>query len=49
MSTLYPSRDIPGPPSVAVDVPEGWMPVPAPGTALAAKLPRVEADGNPVA
>ncbi|HKX67596.1 MAG TPA: hypothetical protein VJN29_10260 [Intrasporangium sp.] len=32
MSTLYPSRDTPGPPSVAVDVPEG--------TALAAKLPR---------
>jgi hypothetical protein len=41
MSTLaYPSRDFPGPPSVAVDVPEGWMPVHAPGTALAAKLPR---------
>ena len=41
MSTLYPSRDTPGPPSVAVDVPEG--------TALAARLPRVEAEGNPVA
>jgi len=41
MSTLaYPSRDFPGPPSVAVDVPEGWIPVHAPGTALAAKLPR---------
>jgi hypothetical protein len=41
MSTLaYPSRDFPGPPSVAVDVPEGWLPVHAPGTALAAKLPR---------
>ena len=41
MSTLaYPSRVFPGPPSVAVDVPEGWMPVHAPGTAVAAKLPR---------
>ena len=41
MSTLaYPSRDFPGPPSVAVDVPEDWIPVHAPGTALAAKLPR---------
>ena len=49
MSTLYPSRDIPGPPSVAVDVPEGWMPVPAAGTALAARLPRVRADGKQVA
>lgn len=40
MSTLaYPSRDFPGPPSVAVDVPEGWIPVHAQGTALAAKLP----------
>jgi hypothetical protein len=41
MSTLaYPSPDFPGPPSVAIDVPEGWLPVHAPGTALAAKLPR---------
>ncbi|HEX6056967.1 MAG TPA: hypothetical protein VFY98_14225 [Intrasporangium sp.] len=40
MSTLaYPRRDFPGPSSVAVDVPEGWIPVHA-GTALAAKLPR---------
>jgi hypothetical protein len=42
MSILaYPSRNFPGPPSVAVDVPEDWMPVHAPGTALGAKLPRL--------
>lgn len=41
MSTLAcPSRDFPGPPSAAVDVPEAWLPVHAPGTFFAAKLIR---------
>ena len=41
MSTLaYPSADFPGQPSVALDVPEGWEPVHAPGTTMAARLPR---------
>lgn len=44
MSTLaYPSTDFPGPPSVAIEVPDGWLPVHAPGTALAAKQPREDA------
>lgn len=41
MSTLaYPSPDFPGLPSVALDVPEGWEPAYAPGTTMAARLPR---------
>jgi hypothetical protein len=41
MSTLaYPSDDFPGQPSVALEVPEGWEPVHAPGTTMAARLPR---------
>ncbi len=41
MSTLaYPSADFPGPPSVALEVPDGWEPAHAPGTTLAARLPR---------
>ncbi|MGO4597344.1 hypothetical protein [Terrabacter sp. 2RAF25] len=41
MSTLaYPSADFPGQPSVALEVPEGWEPVHAPGTTMAARLPR---------
>ena len=41
MSTLaYPSDDFPGQPSVALEVPEGWEPVRAPGTTMAARLPR---------
>ena len=41
MSTLaYPSPDFPGLPSVALDVPEGWVPAYAPNTTLAARLPR---------
>lgn len=44
MSTLaYPSADFPGQPSVALEVPEGWEPVHAPGTTMAARLPRVDA------
>jgi hypothetical protein len=38
MTTLtYPSAQFPGPPSVSVDVPEGWAPVRVPGTLLAAR------------
>ena len=41
MTTLhYPSPQFPGLPSVAIDVPEGWEPVRAPGTTMAAKLGR---------
>ena len=41
MSTLaYPSPDFPGLPSVALDIPDGWEPAHAPGTTMAAKLPR---------
>jgi len=41
MSTLaYPSPDFPGPPSVSLDVPSGWVPAQVPGTNLAATLPR---------
>jgi hypothetical protein len=41
MSTLaYPSADFPGPPSVRLEVPDGWEPAHAPGTTLAARLPR---------
>lgn len=41
MSTLvYPSPAFPGPPSVTFDVPDGWEPVHAPGTTMAATLPR---------
>jgi hypothetical protein len=41
MSTLaYPSADFPGQPSVALEVPEGWEPVHAPGATMAARLPR---------
>jgi hypothetical protein len=41
MTTVaYPSADFPGLPSIALDVPEGWEPAHAPGTALAARLPR---------
>ena len=44
MSTLaYPSADFPGQPSVALEVPEGWEPVHAPGTTMAARLPRADA------
>jgi hypothetical protein len=38
MATLtYPSAQFPGPPSVSVDIPEGWAPVRVPGTLLAAR------------
>ncbi|MGW5240531.1 hypothetical protein ACWEOW_16500 [Monashia sp. NPDC004114] len=41
MTTVaYPSADFPGLPSVALEVPEDWEPAHAPGTAIAAKLPR---------
>lgn len=41
MSTLaYPSADFPGQPSVALEVPDGWEPAHAPGTTMAARLPR---------
>ncbi len=41
MTTLAcPSLDFPGPPEVALEVPDGWEPAHAPGTALAARLPR---------
>lgn len=41
MSTLaYPSPDFPGLPSVVLDVPDGWEPAHAPGTTMAARLPR---------
>jgi hypothetical protein len=43
MSTLaYPSPDFPGPPSLTLEVGDGWEPVHAPGTMLAARLPRPE-------
>ena len=43
MSTLaYPSPDFPGPPSVTLEVGDDWEPVHAPGTMLAARLPRPE-------
>jgi hypothetical protein len=38
MTTLtYPSAQFPGPPSVSVQIPEGWAPVRVPGTLLAAR------------
>ncbi len=38
MSTLkYPSEQFPGPPSITVDIPDGWSPVRVPGTLLAAR------------
>ena len=38
MPTLkYPSAQFPGPPSVTVDIPDGWSPVRVPGTLLAAR------------
>ena len=38
MTTLTdPSAQVPGPPSVSVDIPEGWAPVRVPGTLLAAR------------
>src|SRR3954467_12864859 len=41
MTTLtYPSPLFPGPPSVAIDIPEDWEAVNAPRTTLAARLPR---------
>ena len=41
MTTLaYPSADFPGQPSVALEVPDGWEPAHAPGTTMAARLPR---------
>jgi hypothetical protein len=44
MSTLaYPSADFPGQPSVSFEVPEGWEPAHAPGTTMAARLPRAGA------
>src|SRR6476659_8633440 len=36
----YPSADFPGQPAVTLDVPQGWEPAHAPGTTLAARLPR---------
>src|SRR3954469_17418074 len=35
-----PSADFPGQPSVSLEVPDGWEPAHAPGTTLAARLPR---------
>ena len=44
MTTLaYPSADFPGPPAVALEVPDGWEPAHAPGTTMAARLPRSDA------
>ena len=41
MTTLaYPSADFPGLPAVALEVPEEWEPVHAPGTTMATRLPR---------
>ena len=41
MSSLaYPSVDFPGQPAVALEVPDGWEPAHAPGTTIAARLPR---------
>jgi len=38
MTTLtYPSAQFPGPPSISVDIPQGWAPVRVPGTLLAAR------------
>jgi hypothetical protein len=38
MTTLtYPSAQFPGPPSISVDIPEGWAAVRVPGTLLAAR------------
>jgi hypothetical protein len=45
MTTLtYPSAQFPGPPSVSVQIPDGWAPVRVPGTLLAAR--RAESDGR---
>ncbi|EWT06413.1 hypothetical protein N864_21630 [Intrasporangium chromatireducens Q5-1] len=44
MTTLtHPSVQFPGPPTVSLDVPDGWVPVHRPGLLLAAKLPREQA------
>ena len=41
MTTLtHPSEQFPGPPTVSLDVPDGWVPVHRPGLLLAVKLPR---------
>jgi hypothetical protein len=41
MTTLaYPSADFPGLPAVVLEVPGEWEPVHAPGTTMAARLPR---------
>lgn len=41
MTTLtYPSARFPGPPSVSLELPEGWVPLEAPEAALAATLAR---------
>lgn len=42
-SLTYPSGQFPGPPTVTVQVPDAWEPVRAPGTMLAARLPRAGA------
>jgi hypothetical protein len=39
-SLTHPSVDFPGPPTVTLEVPDGWEPVHRPGLLLAAKLPR---------
>jgi hypothetical protein len=45
MTTLtYPSAQFPGPPSISVDIPEGWSAVRVPGTLLAAR--RAGTDGR---
>ena len=45
MTTLtYPSAQFPGPPTVSVDIPEGWAAVRVPGTLLAAR--RADTEGT---
>ena len=45
MTTLtYPSAQFPGPPSVSVDIPEGWSAVRVPGTLIAAR--RTDTEGK---
>lgn len=42
MPTLsHPSEQFPGPPSVTLEVPDGWVPVRVPGTLLAARASAV--------
>ena len=38
----YPSADFPGPPRIAIEVPEGWETLTVPGVQLAVAQPRVE-------